>query len=39
MIGLIALAALCGAAYLGLRKPADAPLDRVDPSLWPYIHY
>jgi hypothetical protein len=39
MFGLIALVVVCGAAYLGLRQKDDAPVDRVDPDLWPYRHY
>jgi len=39
MIELIALAALCGAAYLGLRRPSADPIERADPRLSPYIHY
>jgi hypothetical protein len=39
MIGLIAIAALVGAAYLGLRRPSADPIERADPNLWPYLHY
>jgi hypothetical protein len=39
MIGLIALAALVGAAYLGLRQPPVDVVERADPNLWPYLHY
>ena len=39
MIGLIAIAALVGAAYLGLRRPAAVSVERADPNLWPYLHY
>jgi hypothetical protein len=39
MIGLIAIAALVGAAYLGLRQPSVEPVERADPNLWPYLHY
>ena len=39
MFELFAIVAVCGAAYLGLRRKVDAPVDRVDPSLWPYRHY
>jgi hypothetical protein len=39
MIGLIALAALVGAAYLGLKRPPSDTVERADPNLWPYLHY
>jgi hypothetical protein len=39
MIGLIAITALVGAAYLGLRRPSVDPVERADPHLWPYLHY
>ncbi len=43
MFGLIALAAVCGAAagafYLAIREPAAASVERADPALWPYCHY
>jgi len=39
MIAIIAIAALVGAAYLGLRRPAPSSVERADPNLWPYSHY
>ena len=41
MFELFAVAALavCGAAYLGIRRPTGSPVDRVDPGLWPFRHY
>jgi len=39
MIAIIAIAALAGAAYLGLRRPAPSSVERADPNLWPYSHY
>jgi hypothetical protein len=39
MIVLIAITALAGAAYLGLRPPSADPVERADPNLWPYLHY
>ena len=39
MLALIALATLCGAAYLGMRRPSTDPVERADPSLWPYLQY
>ncbi len=39
MIAIIVIAALVGAAYLGLRRPAASAVERADPNLWPYSHY
>ncbi len=39
MLGLIALVALVGAAYLGVHRPSAEPVERADPNLWPYLHY
>ncbi len=39
LIALIGLVALIAMGYLSIRPSADVPADRVDPSLWPYLHY
>jgi hypothetical protein len=39
MLGLIALVAICGAAYLGIRRPRDEHADVADPRLSPFVHY
>jgi hypothetical protein len=39
MFELIALITLIAIGSLGIRLSTDTPLDRVDTSLWPYLHH
>jgi hypothetical protein len=39
VLGLIVLLALAATGLLGIRQATDTPLDRVDPTLWPYLHH
>ena len=39
MFGIIALIVLVAIVPYGIRQSTDTPLDRVDPSLWPYMHH
>ena len=39
MFGLIALIVLVAIGGYGIRHSTDTPLDRVDTSLWPYLHH
>jgi hypothetical protein len=39
MPGLITLIVLIAIGAYGIRLSTDTPLDRVDTSLWPYLHH
>jgi len=39
MPGLITLIVLIAIGGYGIRLSTDTPLDRVDTSLWPYLHH
>jgi len=39
VLGLIVLLALVATGLFGIRQATDTPLDRVDPTLWPYLHH
>ena len=39
MFGIIALVVLIAIGLVGVRQSTDTPLDRVDQSLWPYLHH
>jgi hypothetical protein len=39
VFGIIALLVLLAVGWVGISQSTDTPLDRVDRSLWPYIHH
>jgi len=39
VLELIVVLALVATGLVGIRQATDTPLDRVDPTLWPYLHH